>query len=87
MQEAHDRAARPAAVRRIRFEDEHQANGQADDQADGQADSQTEVLARPLDFEQTVETVGADGVNGLPRQTQKTDENGNESGYTSNIGQ
>ena len=80
MQEAHDRAARPAAVRRIHFEDEHQANGQAN----SQADSQTEDLARPLDDEQN-DTVGADGMDRLPAQTQKTDENANESGYTSNM--
>ena len=86
MQEAHDRAARPAAVRRIHFEDEHQANGQANGHADSQMDSQTDDLARPLDDGQN-DTVGSDGMDRLPAQTQKTDENENEneSGYTSNM--
>ena len=85
MQEAYDRAARPAAVRRIHFEDDHQANGQANGQADSQTDSQMNDLAQPLDNEQSVETVNADGMDRLPAQTQKTDENENESGYTSNM--
>ena len=71
-------------MRRIHFEDEHQANGQANGQADSKTDSQMEDLARPLDFEQN-ETVGADGMDRLPAQTQKMGENANESGYTSNV--
>ena len=84
MQEAHDHAARPAAVRRIHFEDDHQANGQANGHADSQMDSQTDDLARPLDDGQN-DTVGANDMDRLPAQTQKTDENSNESGYTSNM--
>ena len=84
MQEAYDRAARPAAVRRIHFADEE---GDDDERANEEAGKQTDDLAQPLDNEQTDETVGTDGMNGLPVQTHTTDENANESGYTSNVGQ
>ena len=78
MQEAYNRAARPASVRRIHFADRE---GDNDERANKEAGEQTDDLARPLDKEQTDETVGADGFR------PQTNDNANESGYTSNIGQ